>query len=152
MIRQYYAQRRRGGPNPLGVGVIAIGSLYYLQDEGFFRDRSGGRAICRTPWIVEAFLNGTMAAATRNPKTGQWEDRFMSRRSDTAIVRSLRDGRRCAVAIRTLIVHEDLGLAKGPTPTPSLPDVARFDRERFSTQRCSAWRDTSRSRMQDGRR
>ena len=134
MIHQYHAQRRRGGSNPLGIGVIAIGSLYYLQDEGFFRDRSGGQAICRTPWIVEAFLNGILAAAVRNPLTGQWEDRFMSRRSDTAVVRSLRDGRRCTVGIRTLIVHDDLGLAKEPTSYPSLPDVARFYRARDGAQ------------------
>ncbi len=134
MIRQYHAQRRLGGPNPLGVGVIAIGSLYYLQDEGFFRDRFGGGAKCRTPWMVEAFLNGVMAAATRNRRTGQWEDRFMSRRSDTAVVRSLRDGRRRTVGIHTLIVHDDLGLAKEPTAYPSLPDVARFYRTRTSAQ------------------
>jgi hypothetical protein len=46
MIRQYKAHRRRRGYNPLGVGVIAIGSIYYLQDRGFFHDRFGGRAIC----------------------------------------------------------------------------------------------------------
>lgn len=39
MMRQYGASPRRGGNNPLGVGVIAIGSLYFLQDEGYFRDR-----------------------------------------------------------------------------------------------------------------
>lgn len=44
MIRQYRAHRRRGGANPLGVGVIAAGSIYYLQDRGFFHDRFGGRA------------------------------------------------------------------------------------------------------------
>ena len=31
MIRQYKAPRRRGGYNPLGVGVIAVGSIYYLR-------------------------------------------------------------------------------------------------------------------------
>ena len=30
MIRQYHAQRRRGGHNPLGVGVIAVGSIFYV--------------------------------------------------------------------------------------------------------------------------
>ena len=59
MIRQYGGQRRRGGANPLGVGVIATGSIYYLQDRGFFDDRFGGRAVCRHPWIVEGFLNET---------------------------------------------------------------------------------------------
>ncbi len=134
MIRQYHAQRCQGGSNPLGVGVIAIGSIYYLQDEGFFRDRFGGTAIYRTPWIVEAFLNGILTAAARNPQTRRWENRYMSRRSDTAIVRSLRDGRRRVVAIRTLIVHDDLGLAKEPTPYPTLPDVARFHRRQTRAQ------------------
>ena len=36
MLRQYYAQRCRGGDNPLRVGVIAVGSIYYLQDQGLF--------------------------------------------------------------------------------------------------------------------
>jgi len=27
--------------NPLGIGVIATGSIYYLQDRGFFHDRFG---------------------------------------------------------------------------------------------------------------
>ena len=31
MIRLYRGQRRRGGANPLGVGVIATGSIYYLR-------------------------------------------------------------------------------------------------------------------------
>jgi hypothetical protein len=63
MIRQYRAHRRRGGVNPLGVGVIATGSIYYLQDRGFVHDRSGGQPICRNPWTVKGFLNGTFAAA-----------------------------------------------------------------------------------------
>jgi len=36
MIRQYGGQRRQGGANPLGVGVIATGSIYYLLDRGLF--------------------------------------------------------------------------------------------------------------------
>ena len=49
MIRQYLAQRSQGGANPLRVGVVAVGSIFYLQDEGFFHDRHGGRAVCRDP-------------------------------------------------------------------------------------------------------
>ena len=43
MIRQYFAHRRRGrgGCNPLGVGVIAVGAIFYIQNEGWWRDRSG---------------------------------------------------------------------------------------------------------------
>jgi hypothetical protein len=43
MIRQYGGHRRRGGINPLGVGVIATGSIFYLQNRGFLDDRFGVR-------------------------------------------------------------------------------------------------------------
>jgi len=126
MIRQYKAQRRRGGYNPLGVGVISVGSIYYLQDRDFFHDRFGGRAVCRNPWIVEAFLNGTYHAARRNPETGFWEGAVISGRSDTAVVRSLRDGRRTNVAVRVLQLHDDLGLTKQPTRYASFPELRFF--------------------------
>ena len=73
MIRQYGTQRRRGGANPLGVGVIAVGSIYYLQDREFFDSRFSGQAVCRDPWIVEGFLNGTIGAAvaTATPGSGR---------------------------------------------------------------------------------
>ncbi len=120
MIRQYGAQRSRGGDNPLRVGVVAAGSIFYLQDEAFFRDRHGGTAVCRTPWIVEGFLNG------------RWEDVFLSGRSDMVLLRSLRDRRQMRrVAVRTLILHDDLGLTKGVTAYPTLPDVHRFRPMRF---------------------
>ena len=132
MIRQYGAQRSRGGDNPLRVGVVAAGSIFYLQDEAFFRDRHGGTAVCRTPWIVEGFLNGTMGAARRNRDTGRWEDVFLSGRSDMALLRSLRDRRQLRrVAVRTLILHDDLGLTKGVTAYPTLPDVHRLRPMRF---------------------
>ncbi len=132
MIRQYGAQRSQGGDNPLRVGVVAAGSIFYLQDEAFFCDRHGGTAMCRTPWIVEAFLNGTMGAARRNRDTGRWEDVFLSGRSDMALLRSLRDRRQLRqVAVRTLILHDDLGLTKGTTAYPTLPDVHRLRPVRF---------------------
>ena len=123
MIRQYHAQRRRGGDNPFGVGIIPVGATFYLQDEGWWRDRYRSAPICRTPWIVEAFLNGTLAAARRNLHTGFWEDVYIARRSDMAIVRSLRDGRPQRVAVDTLIHHEDQGLAALPFGYPDLPDA-----------------------------
>ena len=127
MIRQYDAQRARGGDNPLRVGVIAVGSIYYIQSEGFFRDRWSGRAVCRCPWQVEGFLNGIMGAARRNRETGVWEDAYRSGRSDMALVRSLRDRRIVRqVLVHTLIVHDDLGLSKGPTTYPTLPDLRCF--------------------------
>jgi hypothetical protein len=132
----------------LRVGVIAVGSIYYLQDQGFFHDRYGGRAVCRTPWIVEAFLNGTIAAARRNRGTGQWEDVYTIGRSDVALVRSLRDRSRVQeVAVRTLIVHDDLCLWKEPTQYPTLPDTSRHKPARMAapasrvTQRIRPTRD-----------
>ncbi len=125
-MRQYWAQRRCGGANPLGVGVVAVGSSYYVQDEGHFRDRCSPAPICREPWQVEAFTNGLMHAARRNRDTGQWEDAYRSGRSDMAVVRSLRDGRRRTVAVRLLILHDDLGLAKGIAAYPTLPDLRLY--------------------------
>ena len=123
MIRQYYAQRCCGGDNPLRVGIIPTGSIFYLQDEAWWRDRFRGAAVCRDPYIVEGFLNGVLGAARRNSDTGRWEDVYMSGRSDMAIVRSLRDGRRSRVAVRTLILHEDEGLRRDPATYPDLPKV-----------------------------
>ena len=134
MIRQYGAQRCRGGVNPLRVGVIAVGSIYYVQDEGFFRDRYGDRAVCRIPYVVEAFLNGTCGAARRNRETGMWEEACRTGRSDFALVRSLRDRRQVRrVSVHLLIIHDDLGLWKEPTAYPSLPDLPLYRRRTLST-------------------
>jgi len=114
MMRQYHARRRQGGNNPLGVGVIPTGAIFYIQDPGWWRDRYRGAPLCRNPWIVEAFLNGTIGAARHNSETGLWESVYAARRSDMAVVRSLRDGRRQRIAVRTLIVHDDEGLARQP--------------------------------------
>ena len=121
MIRQYYAQRCRGGDNPLRVGVIPAGAIFYLQDDGWWRDRFRGAPSCSNPWIVEGFLNGLMCAARRNRDTGRWENVYISGRSDMAIIRSLRDGNRRQVAVRTLIHHEDEGLRRDPDTYPDLP-------------------------------
>ena len=126
MMREYKAQRRRGGANPLGVGVIAVGSSYYVQDEGYFRDRCSPSLVCKDPWQVESFTNSVMHAARRNCDTGQWEDTYRSGRSDLAVVRSLRDGRRQTVAVRLLVLHDDLGLSKGIAAYPTLPDLQLY--------------------------
>ena len=130
MMRQYRAHRRMGGQNPLGIGVVAVGSIFYLQDPAFFDSRFGGMAVCRTPWRVEAFLNGMLHAARRNRDTGLWEDRHRSGRSEMAVVRSLRDGRPRTVAVRLLILHDDLGLTKGAAGYPTLPDMRLYRRPR----------------------
>jgi len=123
MIRQYFALSCRGGDNPLRVGVIPVGAILYLQNEDWWRDRYRGAPTCRAPWIVEAFLNGTIAAAPRNRNTGRWEDLYVAGRSDMAIVRSLRDGQRRTIAVRTLILHEDEGLRRDPPTYPDLPKL-----------------------------
>lgn len=123
MIRQYYSQRCRGGNNPLRVGVIPAGAIFYLQDDSWWRDRHRGSPVCRTPWIVEGLLNGTLCAARRNRDTGHWEDAYRAGRSDTAIIRSLRDGRRRPIAVRLLILHEDEGLRRDPATYPDLPQI-----------------------------
>ena len=121
MIRQYYADRRRGGHNPRGIGVIPAGAMFYLQPDWWWRDRYRGKPRCRDPWIVEGFLNGRLAAARRNPLTGRWEDIYVARRSDFALLRSLRHGRRQVVAVRVLILHEDEGLHCDGRAYPDVP-------------------------------
>lgn len=127
MLRQYFAQRCRGGSNPLRVGVIAIGSIYYLQDDAYLRQPGIAAPDLRTPWIVEAFLNGVMHAARFDRETGRWIDKTVSGRSDIAIVRSLRDGRHKEVTVRLLQLHDDLGLWNGePAEYPPLPDLRLY--------------------------
>jgi hypothetical protein len=128
LYRQYHAALRQGGEKPFVVGVIPVGAIFYLQNNAWWRDPFRGRPICRNPCIVESFLNGIMAAARRNQITGLWEDAYLSRRSDTAIVRSLRDGRRSVVAIRLLILHEEEDLRRDPATYPDLPRSASHKR------------------------
>jgi len=133
LIRQYGAQRSMGGHNPLRVGVIPVGAIFYLQDDGWWRDRFRGKAICRTPWIVECFFNGIMGASRCNRETGQWESTYISGRSDMALLRSLRDGRRSRVAVRTLILHEDEGLRLDSCTYPTRPALRFYRRSARST-------------------
>lgn len=123
MIRQYYAQRCRGGYNPLRIGVIPCGAIFYIQSDSWWRDRYRGRPICREPWIVEAFLNGTIAAGRRNHDTGFWESVYISGRSDMAVIRSLRSNRRREILVRALILHEDEGLRADDGGYPTLPAI-----------------------------
>ena len=146
MIRQYFAQHRRGGPNPLGLGVVPVGAIFFIQDEGWWRDRYRGAPVCRTPWIVEAFLNGIIGAARRNRDTGRWEDVHAAGRSDMAVVRSLRDGRRREIAVRRLILHEEHGLAVEPCGYPDLPDLRLWRRSERGKQADPRIAETEQSR------
>jgi hypothetical protein len=121
MLRHYFARRSCGGDSPLRVGTIAVGSIYYLQDEGWWRDRFRGKPQCCHPWIVESFLTGIQGAAHRDPVTGHWRSLHVAHFSDTALVRSLRDGRRSRIQIHTLQNHDDEALWHEPTLYPELP-------------------------------
>ena len=87
----------------------------------WFSDRYPGPPVCRDPWRVEAFENGLLHAARRDPERDSGGSSYWSGRSDMAVVRSLRDGRQRSVSVRLLTLHEDLGLTKGQL----LPDAAR---------------------------
>jgi hypothetical protein len=69
-------------------------------------------------------LNGVLGAGRRNADTGKWESVYVSGRSDMALVQSLRDDRMRTIAVRTLILHDDLGLYKEVSEYPSLPRLA----------------------------
>jgi len=70
-----------------GVGIIAVGSIFYFQDNGFWRARFGAQPVPRNPWIVEAFLNGELRAARRDPRSGSWMPIVMGNQTDTALLR-----------------------------------------------------------------
>ena len=138
MMRQYGAQRSQGGHNPLRVGTIPVGANFYLQDESWWRDRYRGQPVCRSPWIVESFLNGLIQASRRSPETSRWEDTFASGRSDMAVVRSLRDGRQQPIAVRMLVLHENEGLTAQMVVNPTLPDLRfyKIAHHRSSKEKC----------------
>ena len=121
MIRQYYAQRCQGGANPPSRRRHTSGRHLLHPGRFLWRDRFRGRPTCREPWVVESFLNGGIAAARRNPDTGFWVNVYAARRSDMAVIRSLRSGRRQQIAVRTLILYEDEGLRCDGGGYPELP-------------------------------
>jgi len=138
MLRHYFAQRCRGGrchggDNPLRIGTIAIGSIYYVQPDHWWRERFRGKAECREPWMVEAFFNGTIEAARRDPETREWRSIYITGRSDFALIRSLRTGRALRIAVRSLHLHDDEGLSHSVQNYPTLPPpclVERYFRRR----------------------
>lgn len=128
MLRQYYTSPFMGGNNPLCVGTIAVGSIYYIQDDRWWRDRLRGAPVFRDPWIVEAFLNGVCAACRLNPTTRKWESVFIKGRSDTALIRSLRTGKQREIAVRSLRMAEDEGHYRDMPTYPDLPSPNLIDR------------------------
>lgn len=124
MLRQYYTSPFQGGDNPLRVGTIAAGTIFRIP-RSLRNAQARADASASEPYIVESFLNGTYAAACRNPVTGHWEDRTISGRSDLAILRSLACGARMTCSVSWLRALEDAGAAPD-SRYPSLPDVARY--------------------------
>lgn len=138
MMRQYFTSPFQGGDNPLRVGTIAVGSIYYLQSDAWWRDRFRGKPQTREPWMVEAFLNGVMGAARRDPATGHWRSLFIAGRSDLAVVRSLRASGRKVVAVRILHAHEEEGLYRVCPVYPVLPSAEAIERYYASKRRRAA--------------
>ena len=128
MLRHYFAQRCRGGDNPLRIGTIAIGSIYYVQPDHWWRERFRGKADCREPWMVEAFFNGTIEAARRDPETREWRSLYITGRSDFALIRSLRTGRVQRISVRNLHLHDDEGLSHSVQNYPTLPPPSLVER------------------------
>lgn len=129
MLRQYHASPYQGGVNPLKVGSLASGTIFHLcalDLAGLSRQRPAPLSARRcTPWILEGFLNGTVAATAFNPRRRVWEDRVMARRSDRAVLRSLATGKRITLGVRCLLSLDEHGAAPDGQ-CPDLPDVARF--------------------------
>lgn len=104
MLTQFYPAnsfrycKRTGKP----VGTVPVGTIVYLQD----RDGFGPYGpTCVNPWIVEAWHNRQYHPGTAfrggDPRPTVW-----IRGSDTATVRSLRDGRRTTVSAH--FIHASL--------------------------------------------
>lgn len=123
MNRQYHAHRSMGGANPLRVGTIPLGGVFYVQDQGYWNARGLLPAVLRDPMIVVAFLNGSFGATRRDRSTGQWASTYAGNRTDLALLRSLRDGRLHTVRISDLQALEEQGLTKGTVGYPTRPNL-----------------------------
>lgn len=132
-MRQYFTSPFQGGDNPLRVGTVAVGSIYYLQSDAWWRDRFRGKPQTREPWMVEAFHNGAIGAARRDPVTGHWMSLFVAGRSDLAGIRSLRTGCQATISVRILRAHEEEGLYPVWPSYPALPSAEAI--ERYSSNR-----------------
>ena len=98
MFHQYKSQRRCGGDNPHGEGVLDLGTILYIQDG--IRPMSGlpRQIVCREPWQVVAFL------PEQHPFYGPMA------RTGLVLVKSLRTGRTQTVAPWIVEMCEDAGL------------------------------------------
>jgi hypothetical protein len=118
MIRQYRAQRfTLACPSAVAgkhVGTIPVGTIIYIQDGVKPLYGLSGPAVCREPWIVEAWLPREYSKWDSDLK------RFRAVRisgGHLAQVRSLRDRRRVnQVADWILLKCIDAGMEKQASP------------------------------------
>ena len=126
MLRQYNGPSYKGGFNPLYVGTIPIGAVFYLQDPHVLR--RGEAAIRRNPWMVIAWLPRRIEAWGRD-KNGNWTiPTYVASNMDEALVQSLRDGRITRIRYHVLKLHEELGLYRDPYNYPDSPDLKLYCR------------------------
>ena len=100
MLNQYNPQRYQLRHDGRKVGTIPVGSIVYPQDDWL-------NPVCRNPWIVEAWLNRNIGAAT---KTGEFYVDRCCVGGHLAQCRSLRDGRIKLIADHHLLNAIDSGL------------------------------------------
>lgn len=140
MIRQYYAQRRKGGNNPKGIGTIDVGTIFYLQDG--VRPLGGrnrhARIIRRNPWIVVAWHNRKY-----HPAVKDYDHTTFLAGGHLATVRSLRDGREQQVADWFLRWHLDNGFELEKPRCPAKPK--RLRRPRHNDRDTTYWPESRKS-------
>ena len=106
MQHQFNAQRFRWWHGKR-IGTIPVGAIIYVQDG--VRSLAGltRPIVRRTPWIVEAWLNRDYSLNS----AGRWKTVKMAG-GHSAVIRSLRDGRRQEVADWLLLACVDAGLER----------------------------------------
>ena len=127
MFRQYYAQRFRSiyppilktvrrktvyyaDPRDKQIGTIPVGTILYIQDGVSPLKGMTRTAICREPWMVEAWLPREYAKWNGVSRTFR---AVRIRGGHLAVVRSLRDRTRVkTVADWILLACLDAGLEK----------------------------------------
>jgi hypothetical protein len=137
MLRQYNAQRRRGGFNPFGVGTINLGDTIYLQDG--VRPLSGWRGIScrREPCVVVGFHNREYCYADGSGRISRMVGGHMVE------VKSLRSGRTAQVADWLVLWcletghHRELGTST-PIPTNGRVQVEYVAPKRRRSRRAMA--------------
>lgn len=124
MNRLYHAARSRGGFNPLGVGIVAIGNLFRVTrgDVGQWPIGRYGTRAKLTTCIVRGFLTREVHAARRTEHG--WESTYNMRPMSTCVVETLDDGRLHTVDANLLIALEEAGFGDPDNRYPDIPAQA----------------------------